>query len=359
MNGGQRDGVSPPLPPPLTRAALQARVDALPRVRLAHLPTPLEFCPRLSAALGGPDIHIKRDDLTGFAFGGNKSRQLEFLFADIVAKGAEVVVAGGSTQSNWCRQIAAAAAKFGLRAVLVLVPGAEDSADQGNLLLDRLLDAEVSLVEGGDLEDLPGLLAAKTETLAAAGPKPYLLSQFDLECQSLSAVAYVEASIELDHQFERAGLRPDYLYLAGVDMTPAGLEVGWRALGRELRVVSESPIRGRAERVSDCAADIARIAGATAERLGLDVEIAPADIVSDMAYVGAGYGVMSPEGRAAIELVAATEAIFLEPIYTAKAMAALIDHVQQGRLKKGETVIFLHTGGTPALFAYAALLAGA
>jgi 1-aminocyclopropane-1-carboxylate deaminase/D-cysteine desulfhydrase-like pyridoxal-dependent ACC family enzyme len=297
--------------------ALQARIDRLPRVGLAHLPTPLEFCPNLTAALGGPKIYLKRDDLTGFAFGGNKSRQLEFLFADILARRVDVVVAGGSTQSNWCRQIGAAAAKFGLRAALVLVPGAEPLAAQGNLLLDRLVDAEVSVMESGEVEDLPELLATKAQALQAEGATPFVLSQFDLDAQSLSAVGYVEAAIELDRQFREAA-------------------IVWNAEG------------GRY-----CATEIARIAAATAHRLGLDIEVPITDIISDESFVGAGYGILSPAAREAIELVAGTEGVFLDPIYTAKAMAALIDHVRAGRFAAGESVVFLHTGGTPALFAYA------
>jgi 1-aminocyclopropane-1-carboxylate deaminase/D-cysteine desulfhydrase-like pyridoxal-dependent ACC family enzyme len=333
--------------------ALQARIDRLPRVGLAHLPTPLEFCPNLTAALGGPKIYLKRDDLTGFAFGGNKSRQLEFLFADILARRVDVVVAGGSTQSNWCRQIGAAAAKFGLRAALVLVPGAEPLAAQGNLLLDRLVDAEVSVMESGEVEDLPELLATKAQALQAEGATPFVLSQFDLDAQSLSAVGYVEAAIELDRQFREAAINPSHLYLAGADMTPAGLEVGLRAVARKTRVVTILPIVWNAEGGRYCATEIARIAAATAHRLGLDIEVPITDIISDESFVGAGYGILSPAAREAIELVAGTEGVFLDPIYTAKAMAALIDHVRAGRFAAGESVVFLHTGGTPALFAYA------
>lgn len=333
----------------LTREELRARVDAFPRVRLAHLPTPLERCPRLSEALGGPEIHIKRDDLTGLAFGGNKTRHLEFVFADILATGADTVVAGAYTQSNWCRQITAAAAKQGLEVSLVLLHGEKGPAPQGNLLLDRLMGADITVVDLDDMQRLTPLLEEKGRELEAAGRKPYVIRPFELGMQTLSTLGYVDAAIELDEQLEAADLDPDYLYLAGANMTPAGLVLGLRVLGRRATVVSVSPIRWDEDR----AVDIANVATATAERLGLDLRFSPADLIADDGYIGEKYGVVSPGAREAIELVASHEGIFLDPVYSSKAMAGLIDHIRQGRVGKGESVVFVHTGGTPALFAYA------
>lgn len=347
----------PDLPnaPLLSRDELRARVDAFPRVRLAHLPTPLEHCPRLSEALGGPDIHIKRDDLTGLAFGGNKTRHLEFVFADIQAAGADTVVAGAYTQSNWCRQITAAAAKQGLEVSLVLLHGEKGPAPQGNLLLDRLMGADITVVDLDDMQRLTPLLEEKGRELEAAGRKPYVIRPFELGMQTLSTLGYVDAAIELDGQLEAADLDPDYLYLAGANMTPAGLLMGLRALGRRATVVSVSPIAWDQDR----AEDIANIANATAERLGLELRFSPADLMVDDGYIGEKYGVLTPGAREAIELVAGHEGIFLDPVYSSKAMAGLIDHIRQGRVAKGESVVFVHTGGTPALFAYAEdLLAG-
>ncbi len=332
------------------RAALQAKIDAQPRVRLAHLPTPLEPCPRLSAALGGPEIWLKRDDLTGLAFGGNKTRQLEFVFAEVLAQGADTVVAGAYTQSNWCRQMTAAARKLGLEVALVLLHGEKGPALQGNLLLDRLMGAEVTVVELDSMERLTPLLEAKAEELARAGRKPYLLAPFAVDRLALGAVGYVDAALELDRQFDDAGIDPDYLYLCGANMTPAGMLLGLRALGRRTQLVNITPIRWSEPR----AVDIARIANATARRLGLDLQIAPAEIESHDDYIGERYGVVSEGGREAMRLLARTEAVILDPVYSSKAMAGLIDHIRKGRIGRGETVVFLHTGGTPALFAYAA-----
>jgi D-cysteine desulfhydrase family pyridoxal phosphate-dependent enzyme len=334
------------------RAALQAKIDARPRVRLAHLPTPLEPCPRLGAALGGPKIWIKRDDLTGLAFGGNKTRQLEFVFAEILAQGADTVVAGAYTQSNWCRQMTAAARKLGLEVALVLLHGEKGPALQGNLLLDRLMGADVTVVALDSMERLAPLLEAKAEELERAGRRPYILAPFAVDRLALGALGYVNAALELDRQFEEAAIDPDRLYLCGANMTPAGTLLGLRVLGRRTRLVNISPIRWSEPR----AADIARIANAAAKRLDVDVdvEISPDEIESHDDYIGERYGVVTEGGREAMRLLARTEALILDPVYSSKAMAGLIDHVRKGRIGRGETVVFLHTGGTPALFAYAA-----
>jgi D-cysteine desulfhydrase family pyridoxal phosphate-dependent enzyme len=332
------------------RAALRAKIDDQPRVRLAHLPTPLEFCPRLSAALGGPDIWIKRDDLTGLAFGGNKTRQLDFVFADVLAQGADTVVAGAYTQSNWCRQMTAAASKLGLEVALVLLHGEKGPALQGNLLLDRLMGADVTVVDLDSMERLAPLLGAKAEELERAGRKPYILAPFAVDRLALGAIGYVDAALELDEQLDDAEIDPDWLYLCGANMTPAGMALGLRVLGRRTRLVNVAPIRWSEPR----ALDIARIANATAKRLGLDQEVATEGIESHDDYIGERYGVVTEGGREAMRLLARTEAVILDPVYSSKAMAGLIDHIRKGRMGRGETVVFLHTGGTPALFAYAA-----
>jgi D-cysteine desulfhydrase family pyridoxal phosphate-dependent enzyme len=331
------------------RAALQARIDALPRVRLGHLPTPLDFCPRLSEALGGPEIWIKRDDLTGLAFGGNKTRQLEFLFADVLAEGADTVVAGAYTQSNWCRQMTAAAKKLGLEVALVLLHGEKGPALQGNLLLDRLMGADVTVVDLDSMERLAPLLETKAAELERAGRKPYVVAPFNMARQALGAIGYVNAALELDAQLEEAAIDPDCVYLCGANMTPGGLALGMKALGRRARLVNIAPIRWSEAR----ALDIARIANAAAQRLGLDSTIDAAEIDNHDEYIGERYGLVTDGGREALRLVARTEAVILDPVYSSKAMAGLIDHVRQGRIGKGERVVFVHTGGTPALFAYA------
>src|SRR5258708_1916269 len=198
---------------PLSRDELAQRVQRLPRIRLAHLPTPLEDCPRLSAALGGPTILVKRDDMTGLAFGGNKTRQLEFLFPEILATGCDTIVAGAYTQSNWCRQITAAARRHGLEVELVLVHGVKGPPLQGNLFLDKLIGAKVTVLDIDDIQRLPPMLEAKTAELKKAGRKPYLISPFALSTLSISTIAYVQAFLELAGQLPRRRLLANVFYL--------------------------------------------------------------------------------------------------------------------------------------------------
>ena len=336
-------------PDPARRERLRERIRALPRVRLAHLPTPLEPCPRLSRALGGPEILVKRDDLTGLAFGGNKTRQLEFLLADVADGESDVIVAGAYTQSNWCRQITAAARKLGCDVSLVLLHGRKGPLRQGNLLLDDLMGADITVSDVDDMQQLPPLLEARAAELRAAGRRPRLIDPFDLEVLARSALGYVEAALELDAQLDAAGTDADHVYVAGANMTPAGLLLGLRALGRKARVVGIAPIAWDEER----SVDIARIANAAARRLGLDLAFTPEDVISHGDYIGEGYGVLSAAAREAFLLAARSEGLILDPVYTGKAMAGLCDHVRRGLVGPGETVVFVHTGGNPAVFAYA------
>jgi D-cysteine desulfhydrase family pyridoxal phosphate-dependent enzyme len=334
---------------PLSREELKARIDRLPRTRLAALPTPLEPCPRLSEALGGPTILVKRDDMTGLAFGGNKTRQLEFLFPSILKSGCDTIVAGAYTQSNWCRQITAAACRHGLKVDLTLVHGIKGPKLTGNLLLDKLMGAHVRVVDIDDIQRLPPLLEARVEELKSAGRKPFLVSPFGMSTLSISTVGYVDCMAELDAQLEERKLKADAVYVAGANMTPAGLLLGAKALGLSTRVVGISPVRWDEDRQTD----IARIANEAAKHLGLDLGISPADVESDMDYVGPLYGLVTPECREAVKLAASTEGLILDPVYTGKAMAGMIGHIRQGKWGKNDTVVFLHTGGMPALFAYA------
>jgi 1-aminocyclopropane-1-carboxylate deaminase/D-cysteine desulfhydrase-like pyridoxal-dependent ACC family enzyme len=338
-----------PVDTPTTREELSARIDSLPRVRLAHLPTPLDPCPRLAEAIGIRALYIKRDDLTGLAFGGNKTRHLEFVFAEILKSGADTVVAGAYTQSNWCRQITAAARKNGLDVSLVLMHGEKGPALQGNLLLDRLMGADVTVVDLESMEKIQPLLDEKARALEAAGKRPFVIEPFLLDHQVLAAIGYVMTALELDAQFDALGIDPGHVYICGANITPAGLIVGLRALGRRARVGAISPIKWEEDR----ATDIARIVGATARKLDLNLSVSDDDFIADEGYIGEIYGRISPEGRAALRLVAETEGIFLDPVYSAKAMAGLIDHIKRGIIGPDETVVFVHTGGTPALFAYA------
>lgn len=330
------------------RDGLRERLAAFPRVRLAALPTPLERCERLSEALGGPEIWVKRDDLTGLAFGGNKTRQLEFVFADILRRGCDTVVAGAYTQSNWCRQMTAAARKLGLDIALVLLHGEKGPQLQGNLLLMKLMGADVTVVDLDTVERLQPLLDAKAAELEAAGRRPYVVAPMGLENLSLGALGYVAAALELDGQLEAAGIEADHLYLCGANMTPAGLALGLQTLGRRTRLRNFAPIRWSEPRGED----IARIAAATAERLGIDVRVTAADVGNSDEFIGPRYGFITEACRKALRLVASTEGVILDPVYTGKAMAGLVQMVREGRFGPSENVVFLHTGGWPALFAY-------
>ena len=333
----------------VTRADLAARLEAHPRIPLAHLPTPLDACPRLAEAIGVRALYIKRDDLTGLAFGGNKTRHLEFTFAEILRSGADTVVAGAYTQSNWCRQITAAARKLGLAVSLVLIHGVKGPRVQGNLLLDHVMGADVTVVDIESMEKIQPLLDEKARALEAAGRRPFVIAPFALDQQVLAALGYVVTAIELDAQFEDAGIDPAHVFVCGANNTPAGLIAGLRALGRRACVTSISPIRWEEPRERD----IARVATAAARALDLNLAIEPGDFVADEDHIGEDYGVLSPEARAAIRLVAGTEGILLDPVYSGKAMAGLIDAAKRGTVGADETVVFVHTGGMPALFAYA------
>ena len=338
----------------VTRADLAARLEAHPRIPLAHLPTPLDACPRLAEAIGVRALHVKRDDLTGLAFGGNKTRHLEFTFAEILRSGADTVVAGAYTQSNWCRQITAAARKLGLAVSLVLIHGVKGPRVQGNLLLDHLMGADVTVVDIESMEQIQPLLDEKARVLEAAGRRPFVIAPFALDQQVLAALGYVVTAIELDAQFEDAGIDPACVFVCGANNTPAGLITGLRALGRRARVTAVSPILWEEPREHD----IARVATATARALDLNLVIEPGDFVADEDHIGEDYGVLSPEARDAMRLVAETEGILLDPVYSGKAMAGLIDAVKRGTVGADETVVFVHTGGMPALFAYAEDLIG-
>ncbi|WP_159711059.1 D-cysteine desulfhydrase family protein [Geminicoccus flavidas] len=332
-----------------TPEALRAKLDALPRIRLAHLPTPLEFCPRLTEVLGGPRIWLKRDDTTGLAFGGNKTRQLEYVFADMLKKGCNTIVAGAYTQSNWCRQMSAAAAKLGLDIHLVVVHGEKGPKLQGNFLLFKLLGAQVTVVDLPSVELLQPYLDKKADELRAQGRKPYLVAPMDLQNLALGAVGYVDAGLELHEQFGKSGIDPAALYIAGANMTPAGIALAFKALGRKTRVVNVAPIKWEEDR----ATDIARIANRSASIIGMETKLAPADFDSHDEYIGERYGIVTDGCREALQFLARTEGVILDPVYSGKAFAGLIDQVRKGRFGKDQDIVFVHTGGTPALFAYA------
>jgi D-cysteine desulfhydrase len=319
--------------------------DKLPRVSIAHLPTPLEPLPRLTAHLNGPELWIKRDDQTGLATGGNKARKLEFLVADALERGADTLITGGAAQSNHSRQTATAAAKCGLACTLVL-RGTEPPQAQGNLLLDRLLGAEV--VWAGD-QSLARVMDQVAKELQAAGRRPYVVPYGG--SNPVGASGYAAAMEELLTQYAERDLFFHHIVQASSSGgTQAGLVVGARALAYEGRILGIS-VEPEANALRRHVADLAT---ATSGHLGLAFSFAPEDLSVDDGYLGGGYGVVGDLEREAIHTMARTEGILLDPVYTGRAFGGLLDLIRRGVFRSGERVLFWHTGGTAGLFAYGA-----
>jgi D-cysteine desulfhydrase len=316
----------------------------LPRIPLGCLPTPLEELPRLTRALGGPRLFIKRDDQTGLATGGNKTRKLEFAVADALDQGADTLITMGGVQSNHTRQTAAAAARCGLRCVVVL-RGHAPAVWNGNLLLDHLLGAQVVFSGDRTREAVADEVASQAR---AAGNRPYLIPVG--ASNAVGAVGFVAALEELDAQAKARALRVDRVVFASSSFgTQAGLCDGAKAVGfgGQLAAIAIDSRRDELQ------AGVAAIATATIRRLGWEMTVAPAEVVAYDDYLGAGYAVMGAPEREAISLVARSEGILLDPVYTGRAMAGLIDLIRTGAFGKDETIVFWHTGGAAALFAYA------
>ena len=328
----------------VTRGQLCEKIAQLPQVDIGHFPTPLEECPRLSEELGGPRIFIKREDCSGLAFGGNKVRQLTFTIGDGVNQGADTIIQGAASQSNHCRQAAAASAKLGLKCYLRLARD-NKSVRQGNVLLDELSGADVEFVDASMGSELDAIKYTLAEELKEKGLKPYVLAA--PRSTALAAVAFAWCIAEIHEQQEAMGIDADWIYAASAGGTQGGLILGTKVLGMEMKPFGIAPIGwpDRVERIRNAANDAAGI-------LGLDLVINDDDVRNSDDYVGEDYGVLTPECVDALKLMARTEGIFLDPSYTSKALSGLIDHIQKGRISADETVIFLHTGGTPALFAY-------
>jgi 1-aminocyclopropane-1-carboxylate deaminase/D-cysteine desulfhydrase-like pyridoxal-dependent ACC family enzyme len=332
-----------------TCAELRQQVGRLPRYPLAHLPTPLEALPRFSEKCGGPRIHIKRDDCTGLAFGGNKARHNEFLIADALAKNAELFVWGAGVQSNNCRQTAAACAKAGLDCHLVLgrgKPAAGPDPVQGNLLLDHLLGAEYEIVEEPVGAELEQRIEEVANRFRQDGRNVYVWDRETVK--PLSAVSYVLCMIEIIEQSTAVEFTPDAVYICSAGSTGSGLALAAKSLGYSFPVRSICPIKWE----WDTQADMARIANQAAELIGNETRLERDEFDITFDYIGPGYGILSDSGCEALAMLARTEGILLDPTYSGKAMAALIDHIRAGQFTSGQNVVFVHTGGTPALFAY-------
>jgi len=324
------------------------RLSTLPRVRLAHLPTPLQEMPNLTKALKGPRLFIKRDDLTGLALGGNKTRKLEYLMAEALAHRAEVIVTGAGFQSNWCTQAAAAARKLGMRAILIKT-GPKDGYDpeeyDGNHLLHFLSGAEIKVARPENFERVQD---ETMEELKKKGHRPFLLAATG--STPPGAAGYINCILELLSQSVEIGVGFDYLvHTSGSGGTQAGLVIGSKTFSPNLKVIaSTSGSRKRAEATEN----VSNIIQQSLKFLGSEVKISKDDVIIYDQYAGAGYGVMT-EGKAeAVKMVAEMEGIYLDPVYTASAMACLIDLCRKGFFKASDTVVFLHSGGAAALFPY-------
>ena len=328
----------------------------LPRVALGHWPTPLHELPHLSAALGGPRIFVKRDDLSGLALGGNKCRKLEYVLADALKNGVDTLITSGSSQSNHALQTAAAARKLGMEAYLVLVKGMHVET-QGNLLLQNILNSTVNIVEVADPSEMFTTMPRKMNELAdelrSKGRTPLVIpagAEFPL-----GTVGWVDAAEEIGRQLKDQEINAQYVVLAhSGGGTQAGLVLGFKQLKLPLNVVGISTMYQKSAAVNE----VVTLANDTARLLGFDVTITPDEVTLYDDYIGEGYGIPTEGCIEAIRLVAQTEAIFLDPVYSAKAMAGFVDLIRKGEFTSRDTVLFIHTGGVPALFAYHQELTG-
>ena len=319
----------------------------LPKASLGYFPTPLIELTRLSKTLGGPNIYMKRDDNTGLALGGNKTRKLEYIMGDALAKGADTVITAGAIQSNHCRQTAGAAASLGLECHLVL-GGKKPEQPQGNLLLDKVYGCHIHWTgENRKGEDIPALVAQ----LKAEGKKPYVIPYGG--SNELGAIAFIEAYKELNAQ--REALKVDFshiIFASSSGATHAGLMLGNKILQTHSQIVGINIDKGEMDKVP-FDEHIVSLANSTAQLIAADYQFTADDLILNSDYVGDGYGVIGELEKEAIALTAQNEGILLDPVYTGRAMGGLIDMIRTGQIKATDNVLFWHTGGAPALFAYA------
>ena len=324
-------------------------LSRFPRIRYTEGYTPIEKLEKLSKHLGGPNIYIKRDDLLGLAGGGNKTRKLEFLMADALKQGADTIVTCGAVQSNHCRLTLAAAVKEGLKCQFVLeqrVPGSYDKEATGNNFLYKLLGIEaVHVVEGGS--DIVGKMDEVAEELKKQGRKPYIVPGGG--SNEIGALGYVSCAQEVLAQTFDMGLNIDHIVMtSGSAGTHAGFLTG--LIGSN----SGIPITGIGiNKKNDIQIDrVYNLCLKTAEKLGLKNEIKREDVVIFEDYIGGGYSIRTDAMIEAIVLLARMEGVLLDPVYTGKTMAGLIDLVKKGYFKDCENILFLHTGGAPTLYHY-------
>jgi L-cysteate sulfo-lyase len=333
---------------PVTEELIRDRVGQLPRVPIAHLPTPLEEMPRFREALGehAPRMFVKREDLTGLAFGGNKVRHLEFRLGDIQAKGADTLIVTNVAQSNHARLHTALAARFGLTNYILKLPSHKDSPVNGNLLLDHIMGAKIVEASSSEQDVVDRELKELVQELESNGHRVYVVPN-----ESFSKIAgtcgYLLAALELLEQCRNYDVDPDHIFMAA-GTSSAGLALAGKLLGLNYRVhpVSVRPKRAEVEQ------QVCTVANRAANLLGFETQLNPEDIDVHDEYVGEDYGIPTEAGMEAIRLLGRTEGLILDPVYTAKAASALIGQVREGRIQQHETVVFVHTGGLPITFAY-------
>jgi len=341
-----------------TASEIKTKIREFPRANLIHLPTPFQRMENLEKDLGGLELYFKRDDLTGLAFGGNKSRKLEFIISDVQAKGADVIITWASVQSNWCLQTAAAARKFGITPILILFKTYElpDEFD-GNLLLDYILNADIRIREAEygrvvDRADVDEVLEEVVMEVKEWGHTPYVapiggsLVGGSMD-KPLGAIGYVNAYAEMMEQVEERGFLPDFVvHATGSGGTQAGLVFGAKSMSPKTKVLGVSV----SEEKETFSKDVLSIAKDTEKAFDIDLSINEDDVIVFDEYLEEGYGVVTESVSEVIRIAAMKEGVFLDPVYTGKAMVALVDLVKKGYIPNDAKVVFFHTGGTAALF---------
>ena len=338
----------------ISRSELLEKVAAIPREQVAVLPTPLEEAPRLREALGpdAPRIFIKRDDLTGLAFGGNKVRHLEFRLADMRAKGCDSLVVTNVAQSNHARLHTALGAKHGIKPYIIKIPSHKDEPINGNLLLDHIMGAEIIEAPDDSPETIQRQLDELICRLESEGHTVYNVPN-DSFSKIAGSCGYLAGAVELLGQLDDAGVEADHIYLAS-GTSSAGLALAGKALGAGYRVHPISVGQPRKE-VEDY---VCTAGNGAAELLGLDTRLAPHDVTVHDEYIGERYGIPTRAGMEALKLLGRTEGLILDPVYTAKAMSGLVHHIQRGDFRAEDTAVFIHTGGLPITYAYAPEIIG-
>jgi len=320
-----------------------------PRISLAHLPTPLEHLPRLSKHLGGPNIYVKRDDCTGLATGGNKTRKLEYSMAEAIENGADTIVTVGAVQSNHVRQTAAAACKLGLSCEVLLehrvVDPSEPYRTSGNVLLDRIFGANIREYPGGT--DFDKAMAEVADEVRANGGKPFIIPGG--ASNPTGALGYVNCAVELLQQFDEQGLAIDNIVTAtGSAGTQAGLIVGLKAMQSAIPLLGIGVNAAKQEQEEK----VFQLACETADFLDISGVVERDDVVANCDYVGDGYGVPTEGMNEAVLMLASLEGLLFDPVYSGKALAGMVDLIRIGHFDNEANIVFLHTGGSAALFAY-------